>query len=72
MAKEKLNRLGIEAQLKKGTNVRIPFEDRYFDYLLACHSCYYVDKNTSFNQNVAEMARVMKPGRSTNCILAGT
>lgn len=62
MAKEKLNRLGIEAQLKKGTNVRIPFEDSYFDYLLACHSCYYVDKNTSFNQNVAEMARVMKPG----------
>ncbi len=62
MAKEKLDRLGIRAILKKGTNVNIPFENGYFDYLLACHSCYYVDKNTSFSQNVAEMSRILKPG----------
>ena len=60
MATEKLDQLGINAMLKVGTNVDIPFEDIYFDYLLACHSCYYVDKGTSFNQNLVEMARVLK------------
>ena len=60
MAKEKLDQIGINAVLKEGTNVNIPFGDKYFDYILACHSCYYVDKNTSFDQNVTEIARVLK------------
>lgn len=60
MAKEKLDPLGIEATMKVGTNVNIPFEDGFFDYLLACHSCYYVDKDTRFSQNLAEMARVTR------------
>lgn len=62
MAEQKLEQLGIRAVLKTGTNVNIPFDDSYFDYLLACHSCYYVDKDTSFNQNLAEMVRVLKQG----------
>jgi ubiquinone/menaquinone biosynthesis C-methylase UbiE len=62
LAHAKLETLGIQAILKVGTNVNIPFETQYFDYLLACHSCYYVDKDTSFNQNLQEMARVIKPG----------
>ena len=31
------------------------------DYLLACHSCYYVDEGTTFSNNLLEMTRVLKP-----------
>src|SRR5258706_3045656 len=40
--------LGIKADLRVGSNVRIPFEKDFFDYVLACHSCYYVEDGTTF------------------------
>jgi ubiquinone/menaquinone biosynthesis C-methylase UbiE len=61
LARDKLQGLNIAATLKRGTNTHIPFPDKYFDYVLACHSCYYVDGGTSFDDNLAEIARVMKP-----------
>jgi len=30
--------------------------------VLACHSCYYVDEGTRFDDNVREIARVIRPG----------
>lgn len=60
LAEEKLNDLQISAMLKKGSNSSIPFGERFFDYLLACHSCYYIDENTTFEDNLFEMARVLK------------
>ena len=33
-----------------------------FDHVLACHSCYYVDEGTRFDDNVREIARVIRPG----------
>lgn len=62
LAQKKLVNLAISAVLKKGTNTDIPFQDNFFDYVLACHSCYYVDKGSSFNDNLNEIARVMKSG----------
>jgi SAM-dependent methyltransferase len=62
LAREKLQGLNIAAALERGTNTSIPFADKYFDYVLACHSCYYVDQGSSFSDNLAEIARVMKPG----------
>ncbi len=58
---KRLSNLGIKADLKKGTNARIPYNSGFFHYLLACHSCYYVESGGSFNNNLAEMARVLKP-----------
>jgi hypothetical protein len=40
----------------------MPFDDGYFDYLLACHCCYYCDDGESFADNMKEYARVMKSG----------
>jgi ubiquinone/menaquinone biosynthesis C-methylase UbiE len=54
--------LGIPVTLRVGRNSAIPFEDNFFDYLLACHSCYYVDKDTTFQDNLNEFVRIMKPG----------
>ena len=60
--RERMQRLGVIVDTRIGRNCGIPFEDRFFDHVLACHSCYYVDAGTTFDQNVAEIARVMKPG----------
>jgi SAM-dependent methyltransferase len=53
---------GIKADLRVGRNNAIPFVDAQFDQVLACHACYYVDPGTTFADNAAEIARVMKPG----------
>ncbi len=54
--------LSMSVTLRVGVNSAIPFEDDFFDYLLACHSCYYVDKGTTFQDNLNEFIRVLKPG----------
>jgi SAM-dependent methyltransferase len=59
---ERMRRLGVSVETRMGRNCSIPFEDQFFDHVLACHSCSYVEPGTSFKQNVAEIARVMKPG----------
>jgi SAM-dependent methyltransferase len=60
--RDRMRRLGVPADLRVGRNCRIPFEDRFFDHVLSCHSSYYVDPGTRFDDNVAEIARVMRPG----------
>lgn len=53
---------GLELDARVGRNAQLPYDDAFFDCLLACHSCYYVDPGTTFSDNLAEIARVMKPG----------
>lgn len=57
-----MSELGIKTDLRVGSNASIPFEDNYFDYILACAACYYIDKNGTFEDNLAEISRVLKPG----------
>lgn len=61
-AKARLARLGVDVDARVGRNNSIPYENAFFDHVLACHACYYVDPGTSFADNVAEIARVTKPG----------
>ncbi|SDW04970.1 class I SAM-dependent methyltransferase [Thiocapsa roseopersicina] len=58
----RLKRLGYTADLRVGRNTAIPFDDGYFDYILACHCCYYCDDGETFADNLAEYSRVLKPG----------
>lgn len=53
---------GIEVDLRTGSNSQIPFPDNYFDYVLASSSCYYVDRPDTFDDNMKEIARVLKQG----------
>jgi ubiquinone/menaquinone biosynthesis C-methylase UbiE len=62
MVHSSINDLGFSATLKVGTNTNIPFEDNFFDYILASSSCYYVDGGSSFTDNLKEITRVLKPG----------
>jgi SAM-dependent methyltransferase len=62
LGRERAETLGVPAMLKLGDNAHIPFPDDYFDYVHASASCYYVDKGTTFSDNLREYARVMRPG----------
>lgn len=59
---ERMKALGIRAELRLGTNAHIPFDSGYFQYALACHSCYYVETGDQFSDNLVEVARVLEPG----------
>jgi ubiquinone/menaquinone biosynthesis C-methylase UbiE len=59
---ERLIELGYKADLRVGRNSNIPFSDSFFDYILACHCCYYCDEGETFADNLKEYARVLKKG----------
>lgn len=60
---ENLSSFGIHANICVGSCDSIPFDSEYFDYLLAWNSSYYMSlNNTSFQDHVKEIARVLKPG----------
>jgi len=58
----RMERLGIPVRLETGTNSNIPFDDEEFDFILACHACYYVSPGENFADNLREIARVLRPG----------
>lgn len=59
---DRMRELDVRVDLRVGRNRALPFDDRFFDHVLACHSCYYVDRGTRFADNMREIARVMRPG----------
>ena len=44
-----------------GLNVKLPYQNHYFDYMLCCSSCYYLDGTMNWKDVRAELARVIKP-----------
>jgi SAM-dependent methyltransferase len=62
LAVDRLNELGLTADLRVGRNSQIPFDNSHFDYALACNACYYTDHSDSFEDNLKEISRVIKPG----------
>ena len=62
LTRDRMERLGVPVQLATGTNAHIPFGDGAFDFVLACHACYYVSPGESFADNLREIARVLRPG----------
>jgi len=49
-----------EVVIAKGSNTRLPFENRFFDYLMACNTCYYLAADAVFLDNLCEISRVLK------------
>ena len=60
--RHRMQQLGVAADLRIGRNHALPFDGQFFDHVLACHSCYYVDPGTRFDDNMREIGRVMRPG----------
>lgn len=61
LGEKRARALGIPTTLKVGTNSLIPFDNDFFDYILASSSLYYVDAGTTFVDNLREYHRVLKP-----------
>jgi SAM-dependent methyltransferase len=62
MVSDRMARQGIRCTLAVGHNSDIPSEDRFFDFVVACHSLYYVREGESFADNLREVARILRPG----------
>lgn len=58
----RIAKFGIKADIRVGRNNRLPFENGFFDYVVASASVYYVDDGTTFEDNMLEVLRVLKPG----------
>ena len=56
----RMKRFGIDADIRVGRNANVPFEDDYFDYILAAASLYYIDKGIPFNSTMCEISRVLR------------
>lgn len=59
---ERMQRFGIETDLRVGRSKEVPFDDEMFDYVVASSSIYYIDKESSFDENLKELKRVTKQG----------
>lgn len=57
---QRLAKMGYSPDLRVGRNSSIPFDDAEFDYILACHCCYYCDENQVLLDNLNEYSRVLK------------
>ncbi|WP_295442941.1 class I SAM-dependent methyltransferase [uncultured Thiodictyon sp.] len=58
----RMEKFGIKADIRMGRNSSLPFKDQLFDYVVASASVYYVDSGTTFEDNMREIQRVLKPG----------
>lgn len=58
----RMTALEHRADLRVGRNSGIPFDDASFDLIVACACCYYCDEGEEMRDNLAEYARVLKPG----------
>lgn len=60
--KNKISKVGVNADIRVGVNNKLGFEDQTFDYLLSWNVCYYLDDEMDFSSHVREYARVLKKG----------
>lgn len=60
--KARMERFGIDADIRVGRNSAVPFADGSMDYVVASASLYYVDHGSSFDENYSEFCRVTRVG----------
>ncbi len=59
---QRMASMGVSLNARVGRNQHIPYEDDYFDYIVASSSCYYIDPGQKYSDNLNEISRVIKPG----------
>lgn len=62
LTRARMDQLGVAVEVLPGSNSHVPYPDASFDWVLACHSCYYVSSGETFEDNLREIARVLRPG----------
>ncbi len=59
---ERVGPEGIPCTLRPGCNTEIPFDNGFFDFIIASSSVYYVRDGETFSDNLREVVRVLRPG----------
>ncbi|MBA2710852.1 MAG: class I SAM-dependent methyltransferase [Tatlockia sp.] len=59
---QRLAKMGHFPDLRVGRNSNIPYENETFDYILACHCCYYCDDDQTLLNNLKEYSRALNEG----------
>lgn len=59
---QKFNSLNVHADLRKGTNSSLPFEDNCFDFLVSWNVLHYEKSEEAILAAIKEYSRVLKPG----------
>jgi SAM-dependent methyltransferase len=62
LIKQRMADHGVSVNTKVGRNQNIPYEDGFFDCVVASSSCYYMDQGANYSDHVKEIARVLRPG----------
>ena len=55
-----INSLKQKIPMLVGMAHQLPFKESFFKYIVSSHSCYYLDRDYSFNDNLTEISRVLK------------
>lgn len=57
-----LSKAGLSADLRTGSNRKLPYADDTFDYLVSWNVLHYEGEEAGIVEGIAEFARVLKPG----------
>ncbi len=57
----KLIKFGFSADLRVGTNQKLPFDDNTFDYLISWNVLHYESNQKGIEKSIKEYSRVLKP-----------
>lgn len=57
-----LEKAGLSADLRTGSNRKLPYADDTFDYLVSWNVLHYEGEEQGIVEGIAEFARVLKPG----------
>lgn len=58
---QRMANAGIRIEARVGRNCALPYPDAHFDFVLASSACYYMDPGRTYDENVREIARILKP-----------
>lgn len=59
---ERLESCGYKADFRVGTNASLPFEDKFFDYIVSWDVIHYEGSEQGIMKAIEEYQRVLKPG----------
>lgn len=62
IAQKVLNERGFPAQIKVGSNRKLPYDDDHFDLLLSINTLHYEGSEDNIRSALGEFRRVLRPG----------
>ena len=62
LTQDYLKSINVEAEILKGTNLKLPFKNNFFDILISVNTIHYEKTNKDILRSLREYNRVLKKG----------